>query len=183
MKSAEIQTRISQMRKGITDNKVKLDSLRTNRGQLSIDNAEENEPVITRLDKQIEDLRKALENTPVEIRLLEEQLTQAQAKESQKQQEQLLSEQKKVGRDVEELSKQFIKALKAAKNINEQLQSAITTHTALAQRTGQQVLRDYCHGSEQSLKMLLETMEQQMKGQHTAEAGPGMVGSNAPIRL
>jgi len=180
----QIQTKIDKIRNTLHDNKAKLEQLRVQRGQLAIESSTKNSKTIARLDEQIESVRKDLENLPVQLKLLEELLTAEKKVAAQKERDALLEKQKEIARDVEALSEQFIELLKQANYANEQLRLALRAETGLKEKTGQQFLENYCHGSQQSLRMLLETMKAQMEGQHTIPAEQlGMVGNATPIRL
>lgn len=184
MRIEEITVRQNQLRKNITENESILNQLRIERGQLSIADAKKNTEAIRRLDKQIDTRRRNLENFPIELSLLEEQLTKEKQLEAQKQKVALLKQQQKVVDDVEQLSDDFVNTLTRAMELNTDLRSAITAETRLREKTGQVLLSQYCHGSQQSLRMLLEMSQHQMQGQHTIPAEQlGMIANTTPIRL
>jgi len=178
MNSTEIIARIEQVKKNEVTNTKKLESLQQERARLALNMAD-----TKKIDIKIEDVRKDVSSTPHELRLLQGNLTAAQGKEAQAERDVLLKQQKKAAKDIEQLCEQFIEALQVAKNINEQLRLALSAESGLAQKTGQQVLGDYCHGSQESLARLLSLMKYQLAGHHTAEIGAGIIPDTTPLRL
>lgn len=178
MTTQEIQARIAQVKKNEVANTAKMESLQNERARLALLMAD-----TKKVDKQIEDIRRDITSHPAELRLLEEQLTEAQAQATAKARDELIEKQQSIAEDVEQLSQDFVEALQAAKNINNQLVAATSAYTALKEKTGMETLEAHCQGSQESLSRLLELMEYQMGGIHTATSGPGMVGSNVPILL
>jgi len=179
----EIQTQIEATQENLITDKEVLEGLRADRAKLAVENSTKNSTKIALLDKQITTLRDKIDNTPAVISELENQLAAEQERLAQAEAAILLEKQNEVADEVEVLSKNFIALLKKANDVNEHLLAALTAEAGLAQKTGQQVLGDYCQGSRGSLSMLLETMQAQLAGQHTNIVGPGLVPSGVPIRL
>ena len=166
MTVAEITARMEQVRKNLHTNEIKLNDLRVKRGQLSIENAEENKIIITRLDKQIENVRRDIENAPTEVRLLEEQLTAELAKVSQAAKDSLLSQQKSCVGQMEAISKKLVDALEIANDWNLQLVVVATRYCSLQKQTGQDItMGATCRPSEQLLQVVYETLKGELEGQ------------------
>lgn len=165
MTTQEITERMEQVRKNITTNESRLDSLRVQRGQLSIENSKANAQSIARLDVQIEDVRKDVENGPIELRILEENLTKAQERLAAEAKDQLLNQQKEIASNIEELSQELIIALSNTLTINEKLLPALLAYNGLREKTGQDVLGNCCQGSRGWLRAVYEICENEMQGQ------------------
>lgn len=163
MTVTEIKQRIEQVRKNITANKTKLDGLRVERGQLSIENSKVNAQSIAKLDVQIADCRKDVENGPIELRILEENLTKEQERLAQAERDTILESQNVVAGNIEQLSQEFIDALAKAVQINEQLLLALSAYNNLREKTGQNVLGSHCRGSRGWLKAVYEICQGEME--------------------
>jgi len=144
---------------------------------------QKNKAKVTSIDAEIRKLQKAIDNFPAELALLEENLAKEQHRLAQEENDKLLDLQREAANDVELLSKGFIVSLEKSVESNSQLRAALSAETSLREKTGVTILENYCHGSMQSLGMLLETMQAQMNGQHTQLVGPGTVPSATPIQL
>lgn len=181
----EIEQRIANLKESIERKKTHLEAYRSKRAELVINEpgTTKNKAKVTSIDAEIKQLQKSIDNFPAELKLLEENLTKEQERLAQEERAKLFEQQQEVANEVELLSKSFVSLLEKANNINELLLNALSAEAGLAQRTGQKVLGDYCHGSMQSLSMLLETMQAQLNGQHTQLVGAGIVASAVPIRL
>ena len=179
----EIENQIATVTAAQRTNSKLIDKLRQERAKLSVENANKNQQKISKIDDEMLKLRVAIENYPSELKLLEENLAAENQRIAQAEMDKLLEQQQEISDEVTLLSKGFVAILKKANDINTQLIAALTAETNLAQKTGQQVLTEYCHGSIDSLRMLLERMEAQLDGQHTQLVGAGIVGSNTQIRL
>lgn len=165
MTVTEITERMEQVRKNITTNKTKLEQLRVERGQLSIENSKANAQSIARLDVQIEDTRKDVENGPIELRILEENLTVEEQRLAAEARDQLLNQQKEVAGNIEELSEDFVNTLGRAVEINEQLLPALSAYNGLQAKTGANVIGSICQGSRGWLRALYEICQGEMEGQ------------------
>lgn len=165
MTVTEITERMEQVRKNITTNKNKLDQLRVERGQLSIENSKANAQSIARLDVQIEDVRKDVENGPIELRILGENLTKEQERLAQEARDELLNQQKEVATTVEQLSQELIVALGNTLTINEKLLPTLSAYNSLREKTGADVLGSCCQGSRGWLRAVYEICENEMQGQ------------------
>lgn len=180
---AEIQEQINQTITCQTANEVKLENLREERAHLVVEGDAKNEPRIDSLDKQIATLRDTLSNTPAVILELEKILTARQSRDAENKRDELIRQQLEVAEDVQVLSKNFVSMLSRAAEVNNHLQLALSAEAALAQKTGQQVLGEYCHGSQDYLRVLLETMQLQTSGVHTQPCGAGIISSGVELRI
>jgi len=161
-----------------------IDSLRRERAKLAIDSkGEKNDEEIGRIDHQVFKLELSLSNIPAELELLEKNLATEHQRIAQIEKDKLIKQQQEVAEEIETLSAKFIEALENANMINEQLRDALLTESGIRQKTGKQILEAYCHGSMQSLSMLLEKSQREMSGIHTVPVGPGIVASGTPIQL
>ena len=130
---------------------------------------------------RIKRLNSSIDNAPHELKLLEEQLAKEQDRIAQAARAELLTKQQEVADEVGLLSKNFITILEKANEVNTQLLAALSAESGIRQKTGADVLADYCHGSMGSLSMLLECMQSELSGIHTTPFGDA--SSNARIRL
>lgn len=181
MSIATITEKITEAKHSLITNQTSLKELRKTRAQLALSKGSVVE--LAKLDKQIDSLVRNINNAPAEITLLEERLVTEQAKATEEQRKDLLSQQEGIARNIEQLSDDFVEALKVAVELNTELRSALTAEAGLAAKTGQQFLTEYCDGSQDSLRMLLEKSEAELAGRHTAMVGAGIVPSGQPIRL
>ena len=153
-----------------------IDELRQERAKLSIEGDNKNSKRITCIDNEIIKLTTAIGNYPAELELLQQNLATENQRIAQNERDTLLEKQNEVAENIENLSQQFIEALKTANEINNQLQAALQAYSGLQQKTGETVLsNEHCQGSQDYLRVLLETMEYQMAGTHTAMAGGRLV--------
>lgn len=163
---AEITQRQDQLRKNITENETILNQLRQERGQLAIADSKKNAQQIKLLDKQIDDRRKDLENFPVELQILGDQLATAQTEEAQAAMNALLSQQKSAAGQMEAISKKLVKSLEVAYDLNIQLTTVVSRYTALLEQTGQPTtMQATCRPSEQLLQVVYETLKGELEGQ------------------
>lgn len=180
---AEIQEQLNQTITCQTANEVKLENLREERAHLVVEGDAKNEPRIDSLDKQIATLRDTLSNTPAVILELEKILTARQLRDAENKRDELIKQQLEVAEDVQVLSKNFVSLLSKAAEVNSHLQTARSAEAALAEKTGQQVLQSYCQGSQDYLRVLLETMQLQTSGVHTQPCGAGIISSGVELRI
>ena len=181
----EIEQRITNLKESIERKKTYLEQYREKRAELVINEpgTTKNKAKVTSIDSEIKQLKRAIENAPAELALLEENLAAEQRRIAEKKRSELIEQQQEVANEIELLSKGFVSLLEKANNINTLLRAALTAEHGLREQTGQQILENYCHGSMQSLSMLLGTMQAQLNGQHTQLVGAGIVASAVPIRL
>lgn len=156
---AQIETVTSNQRKAAQS----IDTLRAERARLILGKDKSNR--VSLIDKEVNQLRVAIDNFPTELSLLEQNLSTENERLAQVERDNLREQQEIVAREIESLSVKFIESLKKANGISEQLLPAITAEANLAKQTNQQVLENYCNPSEGSLSMLLETCEAEMSGQ------------------
>jgi len=175
------QEQIEQTKHSLANSKTELQELRTKRAHLALNKGSVAE--IAKLDKKIDDLVRNINNAPATVAILEDKLKEEQAQAAQVERDQLLVQQKKVAKEIEELSEDFVNTLTRAVELNTQILPALQAEASLRAKTGATVLESYCQGSQESLEKLLALMQYQMEGQHTTEGGPGIVGSNVQIRL
>lgn len=180
---AELQSRINDLNESVETKQEHLEQYRTKRASLVVNEAATaaNKQAISNIDTQMAKLQLAIDNAPAEIKLLESQLTAEQTRIAQAKRDDLLEKQNSVAREIESLSQQFIEYLKKANDTNTMLVSARSAYNGLKEKTGADVLENYCHGSQQSLRMLLEVMQSQLAGNHTTPLGSA--SSNVRIRL
>ena len=185
MNTAEIQNRINNLNESIKHKETQLEQYRSKRAEITVNEAmtTKNKQRIANIDAEVKRLKKSIENAPAELKILEENLIAEQNRLAQEARAELLTKQEEVANEVELLSKSFVSLLEKANNINELLCNALSAEAGLREKTGQQILENFCHGSMQSLSMLLETMQAQLNGQHTQLVGAGIVASAVPIRL
>lgn len=161
-----------------------IDSLRKERAKLTFyGKGKGNGEEIGRIDHKIFKLELGLSNVPAELELLNSKLAEERQRIAQEEKADLINQQEKIVKEVESLSVKFIESLEKAVEINEALRNALTDEMNLRNKTGKHLLTRYCHGSQQSLSMLFETMKGQLAGRHTESAGPGIVRSATPLRL
>ncbi|MFB0556079.1 MAG: hypothetical protein ACETWQ_22480 [Phycisphaerae bacterium] len=180
---AEIQEQIQDATAKQRSAGKEIDSLRKERARLAVENANKNMGEIGKIDRQIFEFEMTLSSIPAELELLQQNLSAEQARIAQAERDKLLEEQQEIANEVTLLSKGFITILKKANDINTQLRTALTAESRIREKTGKQILQNYCHGSMQSLQMLLQLMRLQMTGQRTIPTGPGMVANGTPICL
>lgn len=165
MTTQEITARIEQVKKNKIDNEARLEQLRVERSQLAIEDSTKNAATIKKLDNQIADVRRDIENHPIELRMLGEQLTKAQAEEAQAAKNALLSQQKSAAARMETLSKKLVAALEVAYDLNLQLTASTDRYCALLKQTGQDIsMKATCRPSEQMLKVIYETCKAELSG-------------------
>jgi len=114
---------------------------------------------------------------------LNRQLSVEQQRVAEAERAKMLKKQKEICKEIETLSQSFVKTLQRANEINKNLRSALTDEVAIRNKTNANVLTNWCHGSMQSLDMLLQTMKAQLEGRHTAPVGPGIFRSAMPLML
>ena len=165
MTVAEIQARQDQLRKNITEKEAILNQLRIERGQLAIADSKKNAEAIKKLDKQIDDRRKDLENFPIELKILQESLAVEQKRLEVEAKDALVAEQQTVANSMEDLSKELVEQLAVAFETNNKLQASIDRYVALASQTGQTLESpNCCQGSQQMLKVIYETCKAEVEG-------------------
>ena len=161
----EIQAQIEKLKEATERKKEQLEEYRTKRAQLVINEVDttKNKARVTSIDSEIKQLKRAIENFPTELKLLEENLAAEQARIAENERSELVTKQEEAADEVQVLSKSFVGILEKAVNINESLRAALTAEATLAQRTGQHFPTERCRGSLQSLSMLLEIMQKQLQ--------------------
>lgn len=179
----EIKAQINNLKESTERKETQLEQYRSKRAEIVMNEASttKNKAKVTSIDSEIKQLKRAIENFPTELKLLEENLATEQARIAQAENDKLLEQQREVAEDIEVLSKNFVTILEKAVGLNQNLVAALSAEAGLAAKTGQQVLGNYCHGSQMSLAMLLELMKSQIDGQHTTPFGAA--GVNIRIRL
>lgn len=182
---SEIQTQIDKLKESVLRKKSQIEDYRKKRANLVLNEPdnEKNKQAVTSIDHEIRRLQRDIDNAPAELELLQSQLADEQERIAQDERDKLIEQQQEVADEIEVLSKQFVSLLQKANDVNTQLRSALTAEAALRQKTGKHILENYCHGSMQSLSMLLQTMEAQMSGVHTSPVGTGIVANASPIQL
>lgn len=181
----EIQTQIDKLTESVSRKKSQIEEYRKKRAHLVLNEAdnEKSKQAITSIDFEIRKLQRDIDNAPAELELLQSQLADEQERIAQEEQNKLIEQQQEVADEIEVLSKQFVSLLEKANGCNIQLKSALTAEAAIRNKTGVNVLTEFCHGSMQSLSMLLETMKSQLDGVHTNPTGSGIVANASPIQL
>jgi len=183
MTITEIQSKIqSTLAEQKTDEDA-INSLRESRAKLVVENSDKNSEDIASLDSQIAALRNKIDGTPAVIEELNRQLSVEQQRVAEAERAKMLKKQKEICKEIETLSQSFVKTLQRANEINKNLRSALTDEVAIRNKTNANVLTNWCHGSMQSLDMLLQTMKAQLEGRHTAPVGPGIFRSAMPLML
>ncbi len=163
----KIVQKLSEVNNRLVGNQAELEGLRSQRAKLAIDDQKKNSVAIKQLDKQIDDLNRAIENAPPIIRELEEQLAEAQSKVAAENREQILNDQKTVAKEIESLSKGLVAKLKLAKEINDQLRQAYNQYNQLKEQTGANVLSvKSCEPSSQMLEYLYGFLKGELEGRH-----------------
>lgn len=180
---SEIQTKISATIAQQEADGEKLKSLRQEWAQLTVESDSKDEKRIVCIDSEILKLRAAIDNSPAVIAELENQLAIENQRIAQTERDNLLEQQNLVASEIEKLSKKLVDLLTKANDVNIELRNALSAEAGLKNKTGVEVLQNYCDGSMQSLQMLLETCQAQMDGIHTFAAGAGIVSAGSPIRL
>ena len=182
-----VQEKINELKTSTENKQQEIETLRTERAELTVNARDPEKPKIKtkilNIDSAINKLQTEIDNAPAELKLLEQQLADEHQRQAQEEQEALLKQQRSIVEDVERLSSEFIKLLQKANAVNDQLIAAIQAETGIRNKTGTALLTEYCHGSQQSLKALLEKSQQEMSGVHVPPAGPGIVRSAMPILL
>ena len=179
----EIQNLISDSQKNLVGGRAKLDDLRRERAHLSIEGISSNVPKIDSLDKSIEKMQRYIDNCPVVLSELEHLLAAEQNRIEQEVKAELLEHHREIADECQVLSKNFISLLEKAVGVNQNLIAALSAEMGIRQKTGADVLKAFCHGSQQSLSMLLETCQSQMRGPHTDPMAAEILIDVAPIRV
>lgn len=183
-KVPEIQEQINRTIACQTANETKLDNLRAERAHYLCEPDVNNDVKIDSLDKSIAALRDEIENAPAVKKELERILTKRQAMDAERERNGKIREQIEAAEDISVYSKNFVALLEKALEVNSQLQQALVKYHALQKQTGQVILSEnHCHGSADYLRVLLETMQMQIQGVHTAPVGAGIIGSGVEVRI
>ena len=163
----EIQAQIEGLRESTEHKEEQLEQYRNKRAELVINEAmtTKNKARVTSIDSEIKQLKRAIENFPTELKLLEENLATEQNRIAEVERAELVIKQEEAADEVQVLSKSFVAILEKAVNINTQLIAALTAEAGLAQKTGQHFLTECCRGSLQSLSLLFEAMQNQLRGE------------------
>jgi len=160
MNTTELTARIEQVKANEVTNSKKLESLQDERARLTLRAGN-----TKTIDAKIADVRRDVESAPHELKLLENQLTEATAKQKQKAMDALVAEQQTAANSMEDLSKKLVTQLAAAVETNNKLQASIDRYVALQKQTGQTLQSpNCCRGSQQMLKVIYETCRAEVEG-------------------
>lgn len=179
----EIQEQINRTLAVETANQGKLENLITERALIVCEGDARNNPKIDSLDHQIAALRNTLESTPAVLTELNKILTKRQKLDAERVRNGLISQHLEICDEVRVLSKNFVALLERAFGVNQNLIAALSVENGIAQKTGQQILDNFCRGSQDYLRVLLETMQRQISGIHTQPVGPGIVRAATELRI
>lgn len=162
MTVAQIEEKLEQSKVELSDNKTKLDELRSQRAKLLLDGKDTKE-----VDKAIFRLEHITTNGPAVITELENQLTAEQEKQKQAEHKKKLSQQKKAAKQIESLSKEFVDALGKAMDANDKLKSAFDQYNRLRRQTNEScVSKNVTLGSVDMLKWVFDFCKKELSGEY-----------------
>lgn len=155
-----LEQKIEQHKSQLSQNKAKLEQLRTRRAKLTIVCGSTAD-----IDVEIAALRETIENSPVVESELKNQ--SEQEKVTKQNLDKLIKQQHHTAADIEKLSGELMDALGRAMYLNTQLHEKFDKYNALHKQTSKDVISQrVTRGSEGMLKFVYDICQQEMRGEH-----------------
>ncbi len=156
----DVKAQLQQAEEKLKSDTVQLETVQKERARLIVDK----KPIGEISDKVVQ-LEQSIEQGPSVIAVLRERLADLQNEQRQIERDHNLSLQKDAAHQQERLSKELVKVLHTALNINTTLQACERNYVRLREQTGvETVSATVTHGSDGSLQALYETCKAESEG-------------------